>query len=160
MNITAARIVLLLAPFSLAGIASADCLTDDSLRSLDLRYEEALRVGDTEFLQQLLAEEYIWVHNLASDKEPKARLIKRLVKPEEIPKSRRSTDIIIHRLQDTAVLSGVSLVEKWNTDGKSWRTLHYQFMRTYVKTADQQCQLLSVQTMKTRTDERNLNSAQ
>lgn len=133
--------------------AAADCTTDEGLRALDQRYEEALRVGDTKFLQALLAEDFIWVHNLASSRESADELIKRLGNPVEIVQSRQSTRVSIHRLGDAAVLSGVSLVEKGNPDGVSRETLHYQFMRTYVKTADQQCRLLSVQTMKIRTDD-------
>jgi hypothetical protein len=154
MTTNTLKVAALLTAFSVAGSADADCLGDKALQALDLRYEEALRVGDTAFLQQLLAEEYTWVHNLAVDKEPRGRLIDRMVKPEEVPKSRRSADVTIHKLENTAVLSGVSLVEKWNTDGHSWRTLHYQFMRTYVKTAGGECQLLSSQTMKIRTEDR------
>lgn len=154
MTTNTLKLAALLATFSVAGSTAADCLDNKALQELDLRYEEALRVGDTAFLQQLLAEEYTWVHNLAVDKEPKSKLIDRMVKPVEVPKSRRSAEVTIHKLDNTAVLSGVSLVEKWNTDGQSWRTLHYQFMRTYVKTAGGKCQLLSSQTMKIRTDDR------
>lgn len=148
------KLAALLTTFSVVGSATADCLDNNALQELDLRYEEALRVGDTAFLRQLLADEYTWVHNLAVDKEPKTRLIDRLVKPVEVPKSRRSAEVTIHKLENTAVLSGVSLVEKWNIDGQSWRTLHYQFMRTYVKTTGGECRLLSSQTMKIRTDDR------
>lgn len=154
MTTNALKVAALLTTFSVAGSADADCLDNKALQELDLRYEEALRVGDTAFLQQLLAEEYTWVHNLAVDKEPRVRLIDRMAKPAEVPKSRRSADITIHKLENTAVLSGVSLVEKWNTDGQSWRTIHYQFMRTYVKTVGGECRLLSSQTMKIRTEDR------
>jgi hypothetical protein len=51
------------------------------------------------------------------------------------------------RLDKTAVLQGLSSVEKWNPDGKTFRTSRYQFMRTYVEHKGE-CKLLAVQTMK------------
>lgn len=131
----------------LAGSTQADCLESNALVALDGRYEEALRTGDVTFLQQLLADDFLWVHNLASAKESKAELLKRMAVPEETPKARVSRDISIQRLGDVAVLSGLSEVDKWNADGKTWRSLRYQFMRTYVKTGGS-CSLLAVQTMK------------
>lgn len=126
---------------------ASDCLEPQALRQLDAAYEEALRVGDVKLLEALLAPEYLWVHNLASQKENRAQLLARMDKPAEIPKARRSGDITIQRLGDTAVLQGLSRVEKWNTDGKSFRSMDYQFMRTYAKQGDK-CLLLAVQTMK------------
>lgn len=126
---------------------ASDCLEPQALRQLDAAYEEALRVGDVKLLEALLAPEYLWVHNLASQKENRAQLLARMHKPAEIPKARRSGDITIQRLGDTAVLQGLSRVEKWNADGKSFRSMDYQFMRTYVKQGDK-CLLLAVQTMK------------
>lgn len=130
-----------------ASLAQADCLQDKALVQLDSRYEEALRVGDRTFLQSLLADDFLWVHNLASAKEGKVELMRRLSPPAEIPKARESHNISIHRVANVAVLSGLSDVDKWNADGKTWRTSRYQFMRTYVKVG-QECKLLSVQTMK------------
>ncbi|ACE85020.1 nuclear transport factor 2 family protein [Cellvibrio japonicus] len=125
----------------------ADCLAPDAVLKLDATYEEALRIGDVKLLDSLLAPEYSWVHNLASLTEDKTGLLARLQKPGEIPKARRSHDIRSHRLGDTVVLQGLSSVEKWNPDGKTYRTSRYQFMRTYVRVGET-CQLLGVQTMK------------
>jgi hypothetical protein len=123
------------------------CLDTENLVKLDADYENAMRKGDVKFLDKLLAPEYQWVHNLASLKESKAQLLVRVQKPEEQPKARRSHDVSVLRLEDTAVLQGLSSVEKWNPDGKTYRTSRYQFMRTYVKQGDE-CKLLAVQTMK------------
>lgn len=105
------------------------------------------RGGDINFLDKLLAPEFYWVHNLASLKEKKAELLARLQKPEEQPKERRSHDISQQRLGSTVVLQGLSSVDKWNSDGKTFRTSRYQFMRTYVEHKGE-CKLLAVQTMK------------
>ncbi len=130
------------------------CLDAETLVKLDAEYENAMRKGDVKFLDKLLAPEYLWVHNLASLKETKAQLLTRVQKPEEQPKARRSHDVSVLRLDNTAVLQGLSSVEKWNPDGKTYRTSRYQFMRTYVKQGDE-CKLLAVQTMKVWSSESN-----
>jgi len=129
-------------------IAQAEtCSDNEKLTRLDAQYEDALRTGDTQFLDRLLAPEFHWVHNLASMKESKLQLLARLKKPEEQAKERRSHDIGFLRLGDTVVLQGLSSVDKWNPDGKTFRTSRYQFMRTYVAHKGE-CKLLAVQTMK------------
>jgi|SRR6187431_549622 len=123
------------------------CLENEKLARLDAQYENALRTGDTKFLDKLLAPEFSWVHNLASLKENKTQLLARLQKPEEPIKERRSHDISFLHLDNTMVLQGLSSVDKWNPDGKTFRTSRYQFMRTYVEQKGE-CKLLAVQTMK------------
>lgn len=129
------------------GAQAGTCLDAEKLIRLDADYENALRKGDAQFLDQLLAPEFQWVHNLASLKETKAQLLLRVQKPEEQPKARRSHDVSLHKIDKTVVLHGLSSVEKWNADGKTFRTLRYQFMRTYVE-HEGRCTLLAVQTMK------------
>ena len=126
---------------------SETCLTTEKLVALDAQYEKALQVGDIKFLDKLLAPEFYWVHNLASLKEKKKDVLARVQKPEEQPKERRSHDITPQRLGNTVVLQGLSSVDKWNSDGKTFRTSRYQFMRTYVEEKGE-CKLLAVQTMK------------
>lgn len=129
-------------------VVQADiCLTAEKLTLLDAKYEKALQAGDVKFLDNLLAPEFYWVHNQASMKEGKAQLLARIVMPEEQPKERRSHEISLQRLDKTAVLHGLSSVDKWNSDGKTFRTSRYQFMRTYVEHKGE-CKLLAVQTMK------------
>lgn len=123
------------------------CLAAEKLTQLDAQYEKALQLGDVAFLDKLLAPDFIWVHNLASLKEHKTQLLARIPKPEERTKERRSYDITPQRLGNTAVLQGLSSVDKWNPDGKTFRTSRYQFMRTYVEEKGE-CKLLAVQTMK------------
>jgi hypothetical protein len=136
-----------LAVFASSITTAQTCLDNEKLAKLDAQYENALRTGDAKFLDNLLAPEFSWVHNLASLKESKTQLLARLRKPEEQAKERRSHDIVFHRLGNTAVLQGLSSVDKWNPDGKTFRTSRYQFMRTYVEQHGE-CKLLAVQTMK------------
>lgn len=141
------RLCAVLCCISSAHLMAAECLEPSRLKVLDAQYEEALRVGDTKFLKELLADDYVWVHNLASDIETKPGLLKRLKDLDEVPKARVSHDITAHRLANTVVLDGLSSVDKYNPDGKTFRTSRYRFMRTYVA-HNGQCKLLSVQTMK------------
>lgn len=141
------RLCVVLCCFSSVNLMAAECLEPSRLKALDAQYEEALRVGDIKFLDNLLADDYVWVHNLASDIESKSVLLKRLATEDEIPKSRISHDITSHRLADTVVLEGLSSVDKYNADGETFRTSRYRFMRTYVAQKGQ-CKLLAVQTMK------------
>ncbi|HTF85092.1 MAG TPA: nuclear transport factor 2 family protein [Cellvibrio sp.] len=141
------RLCLLLCVFFPVNLLAAECLQSSRLKALDAQYEEALRVGDVKFLHALLADDFVWVHNLEADIESKSGLLKRLKADHEIAKARTSHDITLHALADTVVLSGLSSVDKYNPDGKTFRTSRYRFMRTYVAVKDQ-CKLLSVQTMK------------
>ncbi len=126
---------------------AAPCLPAAELIARDAQYEEALRVGDVPFLQAWLADDYVWVHTLASAIETKAVVLARAAKPPVIPKARTTSGVHAHVLGDSVVLRGLSTVDQWNADGKTWRSARYQFMRTYVA-VDGNCKLLAVQTMK------------
>lgn len=127
--------------------AAAPCLPSAQLIERDAQYEEAMRVGDVPFLQNLLADDYVWVHTLASAIDTKAVVLARAARPDPGYKSRSTGDVKVHVQGDTAVVRGLSSVEQWNADGKTWRTNRYQFMRTYVN-VDGHCKLLATQTMK------------
>lgn len=126
---------------------AAPCLPGAELIEHDRQYEEALRVGDVAFLERWLADDYVWVHNLASQTEGKAALLARSRHPAVVHKSRSTSEVQAQVGGDTVVLRGLSTVEQWNADGKTWRANRYQFMRTYVNVGGQ-CKLLAVQTMK------------
>ena len=140
-------LLLLLFGFVAIDASAQSCLPVKELIALDTRYEEATRIGDADFLQNLLADDFVWVHNLASVIENKSVIIARANSPQDIPKARTTSEVNAHVLQNTVVLRGLSSVDKWNADGKTWRTSRYQFMRTYVSTS-KGCKLLSAQTMK------------
>lgn len=123
------------------------CLPAAALIERDAQYEEAMRVGDVAFLQDLLADEYVWVHTLASAIDTKPVVLERARLKAVTPKARTTSDVQAHALGDTVVLRGLSTVEQWNPDGKTFRSARYQFMRTYVHVGGQ-CKLLAVQTMK------------
>jgi ketosteroid isomerase-like protein len=126
---------------------AASCLPVPDLIALDARYEEAMRTGDAAFLDTLLADDYVWVHTLASAIDSKAVVLARAREMKAMPKARTTSEVKAHALGDTVVLRGLSTVDQWNADGKTWRSNRYQFMRTYVN-VDGKCKLLAVQTMK------------
>lgn len=138
---------------------ASPCLPAGSLIERDRQYEEALRTGDVPFLQALLADDYVWVHTLASQIEDRASVLARLQKPDSIAKSRRTSNVHAHVLGQTVVLRGLSTVEQWNADGKTWRSNQYQFMRTYAD-VNGQCKLLAVQSMKVASSPSNLQPLQ
>lgn len=140
-------IVIAVSTLLVLSVQAETCLDEKKLDALDARYEKALQVGDVNFLAKLLAPDFYWVHNLASMKEKKTEVLTRVQKPEERAKERRSHDTTQQRLGNTVVLQGLSSVDKWNADGKTFRTSRYQFMRTYVEEKGE-CKLLAVQTMK------------
>jgi len=126
---------------------AAPCLSTGALIARDSQYEEALRVGDVPFLRELLADDYVWVHTLGSQVETKAAILARSEKPATVYKARTTSDVHAHIQGDTVVLRGLSTVDQWNADGKTFRSNRYQFIRTYVN-ASGACKLLAVQTMK------------
>ncbi|UTF59260.1 nuclear transport factor 2 family protein [Gilvimarinus sp. DA14] len=139
------RFVKLLALVALAPVSNADCLAPKALTELDYQYEQALRTGDREFLQQLLLPDFVWVHNHAVAHESKADLLARLGPDYQTLKSREPSDVKVIRTATTAVIHGLSTVDKF-TDGPRHAN-SYRFMRTYVKHGDE-CRLLAGQTMK------------
>jgi hypothetical protein len=126
---------------------ASPCLHQNKLFELDQAYETALLQRDIKSLDKLLADDYYWVHNLASTKENKAQLFARLASPDKETKARTSHDLTSRKLANTVVVEGLSSVEKWNPDGTTFRTSRYQIMRTYVA-INGKCQLLAVQSMK------------
>jgi ketosteroid isomerase-like protein len=124
---------------------AAPCRPDAALIEQDRRYEDALRRADVAYLENWLADDYVWVHNLGVQTESRAQLLARLAKAPM--KSRTTGDVHAHSAGDTVVLRGHSSVEQWNADGTTWKINGYRFLRTYVTVAGQ-CRLLAVQTMK------------
>ena len=141
------RSALLLSSLLPLAAHAAPCRPDAVLIDQDRRYEEALRRADVASLRDMLADDYVWVHNVAVQTENRADLLARLAKGAAPMKARTTSDVAAHAAGDTVVLRGLSSVEQWNPDGVTWRVNRYRFLRTYVTVAGQ-CRLLAVQTMK------------
>ena len=158
MNVWFVRLVTLLVFTLLHAVVVAEvpavlegkqCFTKANLQSLDEQYEQAIKNADVAFLSQLLAQDFVWVHNLAVLKESKAMLLARVQDADYGRPLTRAAEVQqIQLMQAVAVLSGVSTVTKQDEQNPALQRFNaYQFMRTYVF-EDNRCQLLAVQTMK------------
>ena len=100
------------------------------LIALDLAWEKALLTSDVEFLENILVDEFVWVHNHASLIDGKTEAVARAKRIQagqaDDTKGRKSRDQQVAILAQTAVVSGYTVVDR----GPSPVTYH--FMRTYV----------------------------
>jgi len=120
----------LLLTFLFITFSSLAQTTQQQLVDLDKSWERALLNSEVEFLDQLLADEFIWVHNHASLIDGKPEVLSRAKKirggqPDDT-RNRSSRDQQVVLLGQTAVVSGFTLVDR----GPQPTTYH--FMRTYV----------------------------
>jgi hypothetical protein len=130
----------------LAGCMPAEtprtCLDDTELRALDAGWERAVLEGDADFLDGLLADRFVWVHDHASSIDSKESLLAWVVgnRTASTMRSREQSEVETRRLGSSAVVMGYTVVDR--EGGKT----RYRFMRMYVETASG-CQLLANQTM-------------
>lgn len=126
-------ITLLIAIVSLSTFeASAQqTLTQEKLINLDGLWEKAQLELDHDFIESLLAKDFIWVHNHAGTIDNKAAVlerIKRYIKTKnQSTRSRRSKDVKVIISGTTAVVHGFTIIDR----GPS--PITYHFMRTYVQ---------------------------
>ncbi|GMQ30293.1 nuclear transport factor 2 family protein [Algoriphagus confluentis] len=118
--------------------------TKNNLIQLDLGWEKALLSSDVSFLENIMAEEFIWVHNHAALIDGKEAVLARARRIQEgqtdATKGRKSRDQQVVILGTTGVVSGYTVVDR----GPSPTTYH--FMRTY-SWIDGQWKLLGAHTM-------------
>lgn len=130
--------------------AVAQTQDHQKLLDLDLGWEKALLESDVGFLDNLLADDFIWVHNHASLIDGKDAVISRAKRIREgqadDTKGRVSRDQTVVILGNTGVVSGFTIVDR----GPSPVTYH--FMRTYAK-VDGKYLLLANHTMEVPNEE-------
>ena len=139
------NIVLLFAITTILPVVAQDnCLTADNLKKLDAAWEKAQLELDHDFIDSLLAEEFIWVHNHANTIDNKAAVLERvkryLRENNRNTRSRTSKDVGVIINGETAIVSGYTIVDR----GPKPTTYH--FMRTYVS-FNGMCNLLANHTM-------------
>lgn len=101
----------------------------EELVRLDQGWEKALLESDVDFLDTLLAEDFVWVHNHASMTDGKEQALARAKRIKagqtDDTRGRASRDRTVVVLGQTGVVSGYTVVDR----GPSPTTYH--FMRTY-----------------------------
>ena len=132
--------------------AQENCLTPEHLKKLDASWEKAQLELDYNTLNQLLAEDFIWVHNHANTIDDKKAVLERINRyknnNKRDTKSRISSDVKVIILGTTAIVSGYTVVDR----GPVPTT--YKFMRTYTEFQGK-CYLLANQTMAIPENEKN-----
>ena len=105
----------------------------EHLVELDKGWEKALLNSEVAVLEELLAEEFIWVHNHASQIDGKAEALNRAKKiragQQDDTRDRSPRDHQVVILEQTAVVTGFTVVDR----GPQPTTYH--FMRTYALVA-------------------------
>lgn len=128
--------------FSLNAIAQTP--NSQKLLELDQGWENGLLKSDVAFLENLLADDFIWVHNHAGQIDGKEEAISRakriLAGQADDTKGRVSRNQKVVILGNTGVVSGYTVVDR----GQSPVTYH--FMRTYTW-VDGEFKLLANHTM-------------
>lgn len=123
---------------------------EKELLTLDLGWEKALLTSDVDFLENLLADKFVWVHNHASLVDGKENAIARAKRIKagqtDDTRNRTSRDQQVVILGETAVVTGFTVVDR----GPSPVTYH--FMRTYAQ-LDGEWKLLGNHTMAIPEDE-------
>jgi ketosteroid isomerase-like protein len=122
-------LVLLPVLFLFFNSVQAQSSAEAQLLKLDIDWEKALLTSDVAFMEDNLAEEFVWVHNHASLTDGKAEAVARAKRiqsgqPDDT-RNRTSRDQKVVILGATGVVSGYTIVDR----GPSPTTYH--FMRTY-----------------------------
>lgn len=101
----------------------------EELQRLDQGWEKALLESDVGFLEKLVAEEFVWVHNHAGLIDGKEAVISRAKKIQagqaDDTRNRTSRDQQVVILGKTGIVSGFTVVDRGPSP-----TL-YHFMRSY-----------------------------
>ncbi len=134
----------LLAFLLFATAAYSQTEEQQKLLEMDRGWEKALLGSDVHFLKDLLADDFIWVHNHAGQIDGKVAAISRAKRIQagqaDDTRGRVSRDQKVVILGNTGVVSGYTVVDR----GPSPVTYH--FMRTYAL-VDGRFRLLANQTM-------------
>ncbi|WGD35708.1 nuclear transport factor 2 family protein [Olleya sp. YS] len=137
-------IILILLLSLLSACKQQGCITQENIKKLDASWEKAQLELDYDFIESLLAEDYIWVHNHANTIDDKAAVLERIKRytanNNTETKSRTSKDVKVIITNKTAIVSGYTIIDR----GPSPVTYH--FMRTYVE-VDGNCYLIANHTM-------------
>lgn len=137
-------LVILLSFFTYYSAYAQSCMTEANIKSLDAQWEAANLNPDPEFVENLLSDNFIWVHNHAGTIDTKAKAVERSERHKAAgtsnTRSRIQSDIKVEITGKTAIVTGFTLVDR------DPATIKYHFMRTYVE-VDGKCLLVGNHTM-------------
>ncbi|MFD2202632.1 nuclear transport factor 2 family protein [Shivajiella indica] len=118
---------LILCILTLTSVAQSQ--DQQKLLDLDQGWEKALLESDVQFLDNILSESFIWVHNHASLIDGKKEVVGRAKNIQagqaDNTKGRVSRDQKVIILGNTGVVTGITVVDRGP------RPVTYHFMRTY-----------------------------
>ena len=124
--------------------AQQSCMTEANIKALDAQWEEALLHPDPDFLESILAENFIWVHNHYSMVDTKKSTVESRKRQKANGgsniKSRTQSDVKVAITGNTAIVTGFTEVDRPVDPAK------YQFLRTYVE-VNGKCLLIGNHTM-------------
>jgi hypothetical protein len=123
------KTLILLFTFLILSLAAYSQTSEAQLLELDKGWEKALLTSDVEFLEKLVADEFIWVHNHAGLIDGKDAVLSRAKRIKagqaDDTRNRTSNNQQVVILGMTGIVSGYTLVDRGPSP-----TL-YHFMRTY-----------------------------
>lgn len=127
-----------------AASAQKKCLNQVHLKNLDASWERAQLELDHDFLNSLLADDFIWVHNHANTIDSKLTVLERVKRHlrdnNKTTKSRISSDVKVIISGATGIVTGYTIVDRGPTPTT------YHFMRTYAE-VNGTCLLVANHTM-------------
>ena len=103
--------------------------TDQQLLALDQGWEKALLESDLTFLENVVADEFVWVHNhagLIDGKEAVIARAKRIHAGQQDDTRNRTS-----RNQQVVILGGTGVVSGYTVVDRGPSPVTYHFMRTY-----------------------------
>ncbi len=140
------RIVLIVGFFFavLSVTAQSNCSSPDGLIELDGQWEKALLESDVEFLESLLAEDFLWTHNHAASIDSKSDLLSghKYIRDNGLKEtlSREQFDVEAYVVGSAGVVVGYTIVDRGGTARR------FRFLRAYSE-MNGKCLLVANQTM-------------
>lgn len=136
-------VALILGFWSNMASAQDDCLAAASLIKIDSQWERALLETNVEWLEEHLADEFIWVHNHAGQVDTKQTLLApaRVARTQALSaRSRVQSEVEARIVGSTGLVTGFTVVDR------GAQAKRYSFMRTYAVVSNR-CVLLGNHTM-------------
>jgi hypothetical protein len=119
--------------------AQQTCMTAENIKALDAKWEEANLQPDPDFMESVLAKEFVWIHNHNSMNDNKTAVVVRVKSQKEAgiidTKSRIQSEVKVAITGKTAIVTGITIVDRGPIPTR------YHFMRTYVE-VDGKCLLV------------------